>query len=75
MGYVVRIDRDACISSGTCVNDSPESFGLDDEDIAEPLPGLENLSDDRLLRLARNCPVGAILLYEQQDGHEVDLFA
>jgi ferredoxin len=73
MGYTVNIDRDACISSGNCVADSPEAFGFDDEDIAMVKPGAAELADDRLLRIARNCPAGAILLTDA-DGGEVDLF-
>jgi len=32
-----------------------------------------NLLDDRLVRVARNCPAGAIILRDA-DGNEVDLF-
>lgn len=74
MGYSVKIDRDSCISSGTCVADAPDAFTFDETDIAAPIPGVADLPDDRLLRLARNCPSGAILLYDG-DGNEVDLFA
>ena len=34
MGYSVSIDREACISSGNCVADSPDAFDFDDDDIA-----------------------------------------
>lgn len=74
MGYTVKIDPDSCISSGTCVADAPEAFGFDQEDIATPLPGVTDLPDERLLRIARNCPSGAILLYDAE-GNEIDLFA
>ena len=73
MGYSVSIDRDACISSGNCVADSPEAFDFDDDDIAVVKEGVSALSDERLLRVARNCPAGAILL-KDADGNEVDLF-
>ena len=73
MGYSVSIDRDACISSGNCVADSPGAFDFDDDDIAVVKDGAAELPDDRLLRVARNCPAGAIVL-RVADGHEVDLF-
>jgi len=73
MGYSVSIDRDACISSGNCVADSPSAFDFDDDDIAVVKDGAAELADDRLLRVARNCPAGAIILRDA-DGHEVDLF-
>ena len=74
MAYTVKIDRDSCISSGTCVADSPTAFDFDDEDIAITLPGITEVPDDRILRIARNCPAGAILLFDES-GAEIDLFA
>ncbi len=73
MGYSVTIDRDSCISSGNCVADSPGAFDFDDDDIAAVKAGAGELPDDRLLRVARNCPAGAIVLRDA-DGHEIDLF-
>jgi ferredoxin len=73
MGYRVSIDRDACISSGNCVADSPEAFDFDDDDIAVVKDGAAGLTDERLVRVARNCPAGAIVLHDA-DGNEVDLF-
>jgi ferredoxin len=73
MGYSVSIDRDVCISSGNCVADSPNAFDFDDGDIAVVKDGAGELPDDRLLRVARNCPSGAIIL-RGADGKEVDLF-
>jgi ferredoxin len=75
MGYSVSIDRDACISSGNCVADSPGAFDFDDDDIAVVKEdGAAELGDERLLRVARNCPAGAIILRDA-DGNEIDLFA
>jgi ferredoxin len=73
MGYSVSIDRDACISSGNCVADSPEAFDFGDDDIAVVKDGVTQLPDERLLRVARNCPAGAIVLRDAE-GNEVDLF-
>jgi ferredoxin len=74
VGYSASIDRDACISSGNCVADSPGAFDFDDDDIAVVKEdGAAELPDDRLLRVARNCPAGAIVLRDAE-GNEVDLF-
>lgn len=73
MGYTVKIDREACIGSGACVSDSPKAFAFDEENIAVVQPGAADLSDDRLLMVARACPVTAILLYDE-DGNEVEIF-
>lgn len=74
MGYRAVIDRDACVGAAACVSDSPEAFTLDEENIAVVQPGAEELSDDRLLLVARACPAAAILLYDEDDN-EVDIFA
>ncbi len=73
MGYSVSIDREACISSGNCVADSPNAFDFDDDDIAIVKDGVADLPDDRLRRVARNCPAGAILLRDAH-GNDVDVF-
>jgi ferredoxin len=73
VGYSVSIDRDSCISSGNCVADSPSVFDFDDEDIAVVKEEAAELPDDRLLRVARNCPAGAIVLRDA-DGNEIGLF-
>lgn len=74
MGYRAEIDRDACIGAGACVSDSPKAFAFDEENIAVVQPGAAELSDDRLLLVARACPTTAIHLYDD-DGNEVDIFA
>jgi ferredoxin len=73
MGFSVSIDREACISSGNCVADSPDAFAFDEDDIAVVKDGATALPDDRLRRVARNCPAGAIILRDA-DGNEIDLF-
>jgi ferredoxin len=55
------------------VADSPDAFDFDDDDIAMVKDGAAQLLDERLLRVARNCPAGAIILRDA-DGNEVDLF-
>ena len=74
MGYSVSIDRNSCISSGNCVADSPAAFDFDEDDIAVVKDGAAELPDDRLVRVARNCPAGAIVLRDAS-GNEIDLFA
>ena len=74
MGYSVSIDRNSCISSGNCVADSPAVFDFDEDDIAVVKDGAAELPDDRLVRVARNCPAGAIVLRDAS-GNEIDLFA
>ena len=70
VSYTVRIDKDCCISSGKCVSDAPDAFGFDDEELADVLPGTSELTDEKLIRLARQCPGRAILLTDA-DGNDV----
>lgn len=71
MGFQVRIDRDECISAGRCVLAAPSFFEFDDDEIASVDPDAEHPDDATLLKIARQCPSGAIKL--SQDGAAVDL--
>jgi ferredoxin len=74
VSYRIKVDRDVCMSSGKCVADAPELFRFDDEEIAEPVPGAEQPSDERALDLARACPSGALVVQDADTGEEIDLF-
>ncbi len=67
----VWIDRDECVSAGRCVSAAPQVFVFDDDELATVRPDAELPDDDALMRLARNCPNGAIHL--RRDGVEIDL--
>ncbi len=56
----VTIDKERCVSAGRCIADEPSGFGFDDDELAEVLPGSEELSVERLIVLARRCPGLAI---------------
>ena len=64
MAYRVEIDQDECMSSGRCVADYPAAFAFDDDELATVLPTVGNLTDQQLLRAARNCPSRAINVYD-----------
>ena len=72
MGYTVKVDADTCISTGNCVRAAPGAFSFNDDDVSRPEPGVAHLTDEKLLQVARGCPVGAIRLYGS-DGEEVPL--
>ena len=71
MGFEVSIDRDACISSGKCVQSAPGFFQFDDDELASVVDGAEPPDDGTLLRIARACPAEAVIL--RRDGEIVDL--
>lgn len=66
----VRIDQDLCVSAGKCVADAPSAFGYDDDELATVLPGAAELTDERLIRIARQCPGRAIIVTDA-DGNIV----
>ena len=52
------------MSSGRCVADYPAAFAFDEDELATVLPTVGNLTDQQLLRAARNCPSRAINVYD-----------
>lgn len=73
MSLTARVDKDLCMSSGTCVTDHPEAFRFDDDQIAETTPAADTQPDDVLRDAAQRCPAGAILLTDEA-GTPVDPF-
>lgn len=73
MSFAVKIDATACIGSGSCIADAPAGFRRDDDGRGVPTPDAPALPDDVLVRIARNCPAGAIYLYDAE-GEMVDVF-
>lgn len=71
MGYRVTVDKDECLSSGKCVADYPDGFDFDDDDLAEVQPGAGSLTDEQLVRAARNCPARAIHVFDES-GEEIE---
>lgn len=66
MAYRLELDPDVCMSSGRCVADAPGSIRFDADEIAELIPQGEPLADEQIVVLARNCPSGALLVFEGQ---------
>ena len=71
MGYEVTVDSDECVSAGKCVATAPGYFVFDDDEIATVAPDGDAPDAATVLRIARNCPSGAIRL--RLDGAEVEL--
>jgi ferredoxin len=55
----VTIDRMLCVGFGDCIDEAPEAFEFDDEDIAI-LTKPENVDREQLLHACESCPVDAI---------------
>jgi len=72
MALRAEVLKDRCISSGRCVGDEPTAFRFDTDELAELLPGVETMNEQRLLRIARDCPGEAIVLFNEH-GVAIDL--
>lgn len=67
MTLIAQIDEGACLAHGDCEHVAPHVFRV--TDIAEQIgPG----TDEELRAAARACPAGAILLFDEATGAEVD---
>jgi len=71
MAYEVEFDSDECVSAGKCVASAPGFFVFDDDEIGTIDQDGPRPADEALVRIARQCPSGAIKLFT--DGVEVEL--
>ncbi len=71
MTYEVVLNEDECVSSGKCVASATGFFVFDADEIAAIDRETAQPDDATLLRIARQCPSGAIAL--RLDGVDVDL--
>jgi ferredoxin len=60
----IEIDRSLCSGFGSCVSAAPELFRLGDDGVAVLLVGESDAP--AALEAARSCPMGAILLLDEQ---------
>lgn len=62
--YRVEVKRELCIGAASCVAVAPNTFSLDDENIAiVKVPHGE--PDETLLMAAQACPTKAIYVYDE----------
>lgn len=71
MPFEVQLDSDECVSSGRCIAAAPGFFRFDDDEIGTVDRTGPQPDDAALLRIARQCPSGAIKLWS--DGVEVEI--
>ena len=64
--FRVQIDRDLCSGFGSCVDDAPEIFKLDDSGTAIAL--VSETDDERALKAAADCPMAAIAVFDAESG-------
>lgn len=69
--YEVVLDSDECVSAGKCVASAPGFFVFDSDEIGTVDPSGPRPTDEALVRIARQCPSGAIRL--RLDGVDIDI--
>jgi ferredoxin len=62
--YEIRVDRERCMSNGSCTYHAPATFDTDDEGKVLLLEGRD--PDERIRVAADACPSRAILLTERK---------
>jgi ferredoxin len=62
--YRIEIDRSLCSGFGSCAQLAPHSIRLGRDGIAEPIHHVGE--DPDVLEAAASCPMGAILVYDEQ---------
>jgi ferredoxin len=68
--YKIEIDRDACVGDGLCVDEAPDTFEMDDEDIAVVINPAGD-DPEAILDAAQACPSDAIILHDADTGAKV----
>jgi ferredoxin len=63
-GLRVHIDRTLCVGFGDCIKASPESFALDEENVAV-FAAPEAVDRETLLRACASCPVDALTVWTE----------
>lgn len=71
MPYEVILDPEECVSAGRCVSTAGDYFVFDRDEIGSINPSGTQPDDAMLLRIARQCPSGAIKL--RLNGDEVEI--
>jgi ferredoxin len=68
--YRIEVIREKCISAASCVAIAPETYQLDEEDIAYVADQKGDTPDLQLLG-AQSCPTAAIIVTDTETGEQV----
>lgn len=68
--YKIEIIRDECIGDQLCCNEAPNTFEMDEDNIAKVI-STEGDPAETILAAAKNCPVDCIKLVECASGKQV----
>lgn len=68
--YKIIVDRKLCIGAASCVAVGPNTFALDDQNIAV-VTNPQGDNDETILAAAQSCPVDAIIIVDKVTGEQV----
>ncbi|HZC70650.1 MAG TPA: ferredoxin [Jatrophihabitans sp.] len=60
----IRIDRSRCVGFGHCIEESPESFALGDDDLVE-FQDPDQARREALMTACEVCPVEALTVFDK----------
>jgi ferredoxin len=70
MNLKITIIRELCIGAGTCLIHAPNTFDLDNENIAI-LKNIEGESVPAIIAAAKSCPTLAIIVHDEDTGKQI----
>lgn len=68
--YKVKIIEDKCIGAASCVGIAPQTYQMNDDNIAILLSDDKDTPENILLG-AQSCPTNAIEIYDAETGEKV----
>ena len=68
--YRIQINRECCVSDGLCADRAPDVFELDED--GKPIVKDAGAAwPENLLWIARNCPVDALTIIDEDSGEQL----
>lgn len=61
-GYIIKVDRDLCVTLAVCLGIAPQVFELD-EDGKAIITNPDGADIHTILEACKGCPVNALILY------------
>ena len=65
----IKVINELCISAATCIIHAPDTFDLDEDDIAYVLEGTWD-DAETIIKAAKSCPTTAIII-EDLEGNQL----